>query len=270
MTRDAATQVPPPSLALAVADSVAIITFDAPELLNGIDASNLNCFPRLVAEAASADARYLVVRGGARHFCSGASAALLRNLTDSTPAARIEVISRAQKWVTSLLECPLPTVGAVDGLVAGAGFDLSLAFDLRLFGPATRMNIWYAKLGVIPDLGGFDLLSDRMGCQRALELYARSATLTQADVVGLGWGEGMDRWPDDHAAWLKELTRRLPVEAAAFAAAKEFALAPLLEKLKPRQEAAGILQAQLFGEERFRERVERITALQRALTGSRN
>jgi enoyl-CoA hydratase/carnithine racemase len=254
------------ALSLTCDGPVAVIAFDAPELFNGIDESNLDRFPRMIGDAAASGAQYLVLRGGARQFCSGASSALLRTLAESAPAARVAIIRRAQRWVKALLESPMLTVAAVDGLVAGAGFDLALAFDARLFGSATRMNLWYAKLGVIPDLGGIDLLSDRIGHQRALEFYARSATLSRDDAVALGWGEAMDSWPESAAAWRKDLTRRFPVEASSFAAAKAFALAPLLERLGPRQEAAALLQANLFSTEHFRETAGRIALLKKALS----
>jgi 2-(1,2-epoxy-1,2-dihydrophenyl)acetyl-CoA isomerase len=250
---------------LSVTGDVATIRFGSSSEFSAIDLSNLDVFPDLVRRAESIPGtRYLVVRGSARCFCSGASPALLQKLMSCGHVYGESIIKRAQRWVLALLHSRLATVASIDGLVAGAGCDLALAFDHRLFGPRTRMNLWYAKLGIIPDLGGLDLLIDRFGRLRALEMYARSTTWTQADVVRLGLGDPMNHSPSDDGEWLPLLEKRLPIEPASFAMAKRFTLSPFLGEFESRQGMAASLQAKLFEKPSVQQRLRKVVALQAA------
>lgn len=79
------------------------------------------------------------------------------------------------------------SIAAVHGHAIGAGFQLSLACDLRLVSADAKFNMKETALGMVPDLGGTKPLIDAVGHQRALEMCATSRVIdgNEAERIGL-------------------------------------------------------------------------------------
>jgi enoyl-CoA hydratase/carnithine racemase len=243
----------------------AVIDICDPATLNGIHAGNLPLFPQLVAAAAEpADATYLVVRGTQRHFCTGGGSDFLEDLTALPPSTRQARLKEGQAWVLALLNAPLLTVAAVDGLAVGAGVDLMLAFDIVLFRPTAKVSFFYNRLGAIPDLGGLFLLAERIGASRALEFYAGSDVWSgdRAAQAGLGRLHRED-FPTTAAEWRTWLARAFPIHRDAYAAAKGSLSAARQAGLAAHQAKVARAQAHIFGTAKFQARLKRVLSLQR-------
>ena len=88
-----------------------------------------------------------------------------------TPIRPSTAILRAQESYTWLESARYPTIAAVRGYAFGAGLQLALACDIRVFARGTKVGLLEHKYGILPDLGGTQRLPR---------------------VVGAGQGQGAD------------------------------------------------------------------------------
>jgi enoyl-CoA hydratase/carnithine racemase len=94
----------------------------------------------------------------------------------------------------------------VHGYALGAGLQLALACDIRVFARSTEVGLLEHKYGILPDLGGTQRLPRVVGPGKAKELIWTAARIDAAEAYRIGLCE---RLVDDDA---------LEAEAAALAA----------------------------------------------------
>lgn len=64
-----------------------------------------------------------------------------------------------QRAIRAIVNSTVPVLAAVDSAAVGLGFDLALAYDHRLIGPAGSCMQGWGRIGLIPGTGGVLLLS---------------------------------------------------------------------------------------------------------------
>lgn len=69
-----------------------------------------------------------------------------------------------------LFAMPKPTIAAINGPAAGAGFSLAMACDSRTMAEDTFMTTAFAKVGLSSDFGGTYFLTQMVGSAKAREL----------------------------------------------------------------------------------------------------
>jgi 2-(1,2-epoxy-1,2-dihydrophenyl)acetyl-CoA isomerase len=163
------------------------ITLNRPERLNAL---NVDMAEALVAALDSAEAdegcRALLLTGSGRGFCAGQD---LNEIVD-LPASEIPaLIDRYNRLIRRLRASPLPIVGAVNGVAAGAGANLALACDIVLAAKSSSFVQAFARIGLIPDCAGTWLLPRLVGAARAraLALLAEPLAAEAAADWGLIW-----------------------------------------------------------------------------------
>ena len=101
----------------------------------------------------------------------------------------------------AVMECPVPTIAAVNGAAAGAGANLALAADVVIAAESAFFLQAFTRIGLIPDAGGTWYLPRQMGLAKAMgaALFAEKITARQADDWGMIW----EALPDDgfEEAW---------------------------------------------------------------------
>lgn len=245
---------------LTLFSSVALISFDSDQTLNAIRAENLTALPELIHSLGkNQDLSYLVFRGTQKHFCTGGDHEFLSDLTTMEIGVRTDRLRAGQEWVNSLLKSPLLTIAAIDGLVLGAGVDFALAFDRMLVGPRSKMNLIFNKLGIVPDLGGLFLLSERVGYNKALELFLSSSTIRADQTELLGIGRLLLTMPETAIDWHTYLTSFAPLSRASFEHAKRILNSTRLAQLSVHQSQIAATQAALLGSEEFQQRLKQIS-----------
>lgn len=143
------------SVVVDVREGVALITLNAPERRNALDLGMVGqleaAFDRIDAdETVSA----VVMTGAGADFCAGADVNLLLS-------GDIATFRRVYEAFLRVLRCPLPTVAAVNGAAAGAGFNMALACDICLTVPRSRLISRFLDVGLHPG-GGHTWLLDRI------------------------------------------------------------------------------------------------------------
>jgi len=172
-------------------EGVATITIDRPQQMNAMTTEMWNKFRRIVEDAATDDeVRVVVLTGTGNAFCAG---------SDVRPGSRPGSPGRATKrpgvkclepvgQIASVMyRLGKPTIGAVNGVAAGAGLSLALLCDIRIASEQARFAASWIKVGLIPDLGTTYLLPRTIGLDAALEMILTGDVLDvqQAHRLGL-------------------------------------------------------------------------------------
>jgi enoyl-CoA hydratase/carnithine racemase len=176
--------------------AVLTVTLDRPDQLN---AQTPATWAALSAVGASLDddVRVVVVRGAGRAFSAGLDRSLfspqpgvagglgdLGRLPAEEAQERIRGYQGGFRW---LRQPGIVSVAAVQGHAIGAGAQLALACDLRVFTDDAQLRLPEATLGLVPDLTGTSTLVELVGYSRALEicLTGRAVGAAEARAIGL-------------------------------------------------------------------------------------
>jgi len=167
-------------------DHVAEIVMDRPEALNAVDTAQAEAIAGACATLADDhDVRVVVLSSAvAKAFCVGADLKERNALSDDDLAAQRPVSRRAYN---SVLELPMPTIAAVEGYALGGGCELALSCDLIIASDTAVFALPEVSVGVIPGGGGTQLLSRRIGLNRAADLIftTRRVPADEAYAIGL-------------------------------------------------------------------------------------
>ena len=128
-----------------------------------------------------ADLRAVVVIGKGRAFSSGIDTTVFTggssdSIEDGDDAGTrhadptVDGILRAQEAFSWLADARYPTIAAVHGYALGAGLQLALACDIRVFARGTQVGLLEHKYGILPDLGGTQRLPRVVGASKAKEI----------------------------------------------------------------------------------------------------
>jgi enoyl-CoA hydratase/carnithine racemase len=163
---------------------VAVVTFARPQAANAL---NTRMGEELLLAwtelAARDDLRCVVLAAEGRHFCAGADLKERNGMTDEAWAGQhrlFEAMIRAQ------LACPVPVIAAVQGAAMGGGCEMLLAADFAYAADTARFGLPEVGLGIMPGLGGTQLLPRALGSRRALELLTTGRHFTAPQA--LEWG----------------------------------------------------------------------------------
>jgi 2-(1,2-epoxy-1,2-dihydrophenyl)acetyl-CoA isomerase len=173
-----------------VREGIARLTLNRPERLNSFNSEMHAEVRAALATLPASEARVLVITGAGRGFCAGQDLndrAVAPGAAPPDLAASIEL--NYKPLVLSLRALPLPVIGAVNGVAAGAGANLALACDLVIAARSAVFVQAFAKLGLVPDSGGTWFLPRLVGTARALGLAFLGDKLSaeQAATWGLIW-----------------------------------------------------------------------------------
>jgi 2-(1,2-epoxy-1,2-dihydrophenyl)acetyl-CoA isomerase len=107
-----------------------------------------------------------------------------------------------------LFRMPKPTIAALPGAAAGAGFSLALACDMRVMSSTAIMTTAFARVGFSGDYGGTYFLTQLVGSAKARELYFLSDRVSADEALRLGLANWVVE-PDQLQAKAMEIARRL-------------------------------------------------------------
>lgn len=170
---------------LAIEHAVAVVTLDRPQVLNAIDAHMARSLAAAIARIAQdGTVRALLLRGEGRAFCAGGDVA---RFVEGDPAAAIEaIIDPLHAALRALDALKLPTLAAVQGPAAGAGFSLALACDLCIAAEDAVFTLAFARIGISPDSSSTYRLPRIVGTRKALELAMLAEPVRAPEALALG------------------------------------------------------------------------------------
>ncbi|MBN7768630.1 enoyl-CoA hydratase/isomerase family protein [Marinobacter daepoensis] len=151
-----------------------------PELLDGLLDALKQCHhtpPRVIVLAAEG-----------RSFSSGGDVRAFFDTPRKDRAAYArQVVGKLNEVILAMLNTPAPIVSAIQGLVTGGSLGLVLGSDIVIASTKASFAPWYTVVGFSPDGGWSNLMGQRIGASRALEIQLTNRTLTahQAYEYGL-------------------------------------------------------------------------------------
>lgn len=168
---------------------VARVTFNRPEAANALNTRmGEELLEAWTALAAREDLRCVVLAAAGRHFCAGADLKERNGMSDEAWALQhkvFEAMARAQ------LSVPVPVIGAVNGAAMGGGCEMTLACDFAYASETARFGLPEVGLGIMPGLGGTQLLRRCAGERRAVELLTTGRPFTAAQALEYGVVSGV-------------------------------------------------------------------------------
>ena len=210
------------------ATGVAAVTLDRPERLNAL---TFEVYEELTAVFQALDTepgvRAILLTGSGRAFCSGGDVEdIIGALFARDYQGLLDFTRVTGALVLSILRCRRPVVGALNGLVAGAGAVIASACDLRIASEKAKIAFLFTKVGLSgADMGASWLLPRLVGLGRAMELlltgdfvdareaeriglYNRVVPHDELPAVARSWAERLARGPSFGMEVTKKLVQR--------------------------------------------------------------
>lgn len=175
-----------PVVLIAKDDGVLTIAMNRPAAMNALNQDLVDALTGVLAEAArDPGIRVVVLTGKGRAFCAGGDLSFMQDLTTAQAAHQFV---RDAGGITALLTAmQKPVIAMVNGVAAGAGFNLALACDMIFCAQSARFAQSFAKVGLVPDCGGQFLLPRIVGPYKAKELMFTGDLIDAPTAHGLGF-----------------------------------------------------------------------------------
>lgn len=168
------------------ANNVRTITLNRSDAMNGINEQMTGELAKaLKGVVKEKSLRCLLLTGAGKAFCVGQD--LKEAVGGDGPmdfAKRLR--TGYNPVVQSLMSLKIPTVAAVNGAAAGAGWSLALACDFRIAANSAKFVAAFSNIGLVPDSAMTWTLPRIVGYAKALEIAFFSEAITADDALALG------------------------------------------------------------------------------------
>jgi enoyl-CoA hydratase/carnithine racemase len=191
---------------------IGALTLNRPAKLNALNPQmreELSCLGALLAKDDTL--RCLVVTGAGTSFWEGldlaeAMTGTLAQFVDHTlDEHTVELGLRVAGVFEFIPKLPCPSIAAVRGHAYGAGLQLTLACDFRIFAQDARVGLTESRYGLLPDMGATFRLPRIVGESRARELILLGEIIDAAEALRIGLanrvvpGDELDSAADEFA-----------------------------------------------------------------------
>jgi enoyl-CoA hydratase/carnithine racemase len=168
------------------------VTINRPQKRNALTPQMMDDLAKAICTSDERpDVRAVIVSAAGPIFSAGIDIASLAEVPGASSGVNLgrqmrRFAARLQHALNLIESTEVPIIGALHGQVLGLGFELALAFDLRVASSDLTLSIPEARLGLVADVGGTTRLARTVGPSRAKDLLltARSIDATEA----LQWG----------------------------------------------------------------------------------
>jgi crotonobetainyl-CoA hydratase len=205
------------SVRLEIADRVARVTIDRPEVLNALDADAEEAcetiWQRLEADR---EVRAVVLTGaGERAFCVGAD-------MKSVGRSGLEYWASARPagfgGIALRTTLDIPVIARVNGHALGGGFEMALGCDLIIAAAEASFGLPEPRVGRLPLDGGMVLLQRQVPFHQAMGVLLTGRRLSAAEALPMGLvNEVVPRTELDMAVdrWLADILACAPLSLRA-------------------------------------------------------
>ncbi|MFF2060104.1 enoyl-CoA hydratase/isomerase family protein [Rhodococcus qingshengii] len=165
--------------------AAAWIILTRPARRNAINAKLISDLGKAIEMSRDSSIRAVVLTGTEDAFCAGADLTFVQSLEGST-----EIVSKFLRPLTEVLgairELPKPVVAAINGHCVAGGVETALCCDLIIAAEDARIADGHARFGLLPAIGGANLLARALGPHKAKEMLFTGDTYTGTQLAELG------------------------------------------------------------------------------------
>lgn len=159
--------------------AVGIVTLNRPEKRNAITAQLAMEVARAVDAHTEAGCRAILIRGAGSVFSAGADL--------SGGVYSPDFFDSLRAMLRAVLDTPVPVIAAIQGPAVGAGCQLVLACDLRVFGTQGQVWVPAATHGFALDAWTHDRLRDLLGGALARNVMLAGAKVGAQQALNTGF-----------------------------------------------------------------------------------
>lgn len=169
-------------------NGIVTITLNRPDRLNAFVGHMRRDLAEALEEAGSdPHVRVIVITGAGRAFCAGGDVQFMAELVEQNNAEEFgRLLGAARRVILTIRQMTKPVLASINGVAAGAGFNLALACDLRIASADATFSQSFVKLGFHPDWGGTYFLPRMVPSNVACELFFLGDTISAHDALRLG------------------------------------------------------------------------------------
>ena len=186
-------------LTIEVDGQVATLWLDRPNKRNAMGPDFWTDLPvAMAALGADSNVRAVVLAAKGPHFSVGLDLTAMPGITGPGDSdgprpsvaaraahARREIV-RLQASISSVAECPVPVIAAVQGWCIGGGVDLISACDIRLASAEAQFSVREARIAIVADLGSLQRLPGIIGHGHLAELAYTGKDITAGRALAIG------------------------------------------------------------------------------------
>ena len=181
-------------LLCSINQRVATITLNRPEKRNALSDKLTPALRQVLLDLeTNNDVGCIVITGAGNAFCAGGDIGGMadntnkKSGTQQTMQDRVRTLIHKQETLTMrLFNHSKPTIAALPGVAAGAGFCIALACDMRIAAASTFVTTAYRNIGFSGDYGGSWLLNQLVGPSKTKELFFTGRRIQSAEALALG------------------------------------------------------------------------------------
>ena len=168
---------------------IVTLTLNNPKYKNALS-EKLTPYLRRILKKINKDSKYklLVIKGSGNSFCSGGN---IKGMEEKNikgkKTVKIKSLIKKQRGLTGLLySLNIPTIAAITGATAGAGFSIALACDLRVGNKDSFFISNYSRVGLSGDYGISWFLTNQFGASKAKEIMMLNNRIYADEALRIG------------------------------------------------------------------------------------
>jgi 2-(1,2-epoxy-1,2-dihydrophenyl)acetyl-CoA isomerase len=195
-------------------ENVVTITINRPKVYNALTRdAKLEIIKSIKTANKDDSVRAIILTGEGKAFSSG------QDLNDRTVQAGEVAVDLGHtletEWnplVNSIRESKKIVIGALNGVVAGAGLSVALACDLINSRPGVKFVSGFSALGLAPDAGSTFTFLKAFGYQKTLEFFLFNNPLFSEDLEKAGMINYIgDDYMEQASIWANQIAGMAPL-----------------------------------------------------------
>jgi enoyl-CoA hydratase/carnithine racemase len=165
---------------------ITIVTLDRPQSMNALNTKMaIELIDVLTELKYDEDIRVLIITGsGTKSLCVGADLKERNGMSQKDWKIQHDYF---EKVTEGMREFPFPVICAVNGYALGGGMEIALSCDIRTAAAHAQLGLPEAKLGLIPGIGGSQLIGRLIpvGIAKEILFSGKRITADEAQKWGL-------------------------------------------------------------------------------------
>lgn len=203
-------------LLFEVENGVATITLNRPDKRNSFHDDMVRQWVRWLDECRTRDdVKVIVITGTETSFSAGGDTSRFKDKAGRTPLQARENMSEVTHALArTIARVQKPLIAAVNGMAVGGGMDVALMCDVRLACASARFAETYARMGLLPGVGGAWFLPRIIGPAAALDMFWTARWVDAEEALRLGLVNRVfpdDTFRDEVRTYARQLANAAPL-----------------------------------------------------------